>query len=151
MIQATIENFQQPWLQWNPITNDWTVVEDWQFQWGSGLGWKRITIPKGQDTDKASVPFAKDIFRHDGPWEGPALTHDMGYKCKGRWPIDPLTGISWYETSTDGGKTWANGGHWSRKDCDNMLAYMGKYAGAPNPGVYKWACKLYPVNWFKGF
>lgn len=151
MIFSTPDCFLQPWFQWNNATQDWTLVEDYCFQWGNGLGLKRITVPAGQDTDKASVPFAKDIFRHDGPWEAPALLHDMNYKFKGRWPVNPVTGISWYETSTDGGKTWKNGGPWSRKDADNLLAFMGKCAGAPNPWVYKWACKVYPVNWFKGF
>jgi len=152
MIIATPENFQQPWLQWNKTTKDWTLVETWGFQWGSGLGWKRIVIPAGQDTDKASVPkLATPLFRADGPWEGPALAHDMAYKHKGKWPVDPLSGESWYETSTDGGKTWKNGGPWSRRDADNLLAYMGKCAGADHTWLYKTAVQLYPVNWFKGF
>jgi hypothetical protein len=151
MITATPEEFKQPWLQWSDEGQDWTLVESWQFQWGQNLVLKRLTIPAGQDTDKASVPFARDVFRHDGPWEGPALAHDMAYKCKGRWPVNPVTGVSWYETSTDGGLTWQNGGVWSRRDADNMLAFMGRCAGAKHTGVYKWACKLWPVNWFKGF
>lgn len=151
MTYSTPESFKQPILQWDDNAEDWTLIEDYIFEWGDpheGV-LKRITIPAGKDYDKASVPkLVWGVFRPDGPWEAPALIHDMGYQYKGDFNAGGLK----YETCIDQEKgTWKPGGKWNRKQVDKLFAFMGKCAGAKYVGVYYSAVRAYPPNWFKGF
>ena len=147
---STPECFLQPVLRWDAKSKDWQLVEDYVFTWGNTKeGFiKKLHIPAGQDYDKASVPqLLWGIARPDGPWEAAALIHDMLYKHKG------LLDKGWYQTWVAEKQEWKECGKWNRGEADEMLEYMGVLGGAPKAQAaqYKWAVKLYPPNWFKGF
>jgi hypothetical protein len=147
MIYSTAENFVQPCLQYNQKDKLWRLVEDYCFEWGDPCFRKRLICLAGFEYDKASVPrWAWAIARPDGPWEAAALFHDRLYLFKGKLPLGE------FQTYVDG--KWRNDtSPWRRSQADDLLAYAGQLGGASalEANTYKWAVKLYPVNWFKNF
>lgn len=147
MTIATEELFQQPVLQYDPKAKLFKLVEDYVFEYGNPRFRKRLIAPKGFEYDKASVPrLLWAIARPDGPWEGASLFHDRLYLFKGKLPAGE------FQTFISG--EWCNDpSPWTRKQADDLLEFMGKLGGASasEAARYKWAVKLFPVNWFKGF
>lgn len=143
---STPENFRQPILEWVK-GREFVLIDDFDFQWHDGSVIKRITVPAGYNYDKASVPrFLWGIARPDGPWEAAALIHDRLYQFKGKLPAGEYkvqVGGFWHEDTAP----------WTRAQADDMLEWLGILGGASKAEAarYKWAVKLWPGNWLKGF
>jgi len=147
MTLSTPQNFRHPVLEYDEELKLWRLVENYTFIWDDPKTkrMERLHIPAGEVYDKASVPRALwSVARPDGPWEGPALFHDILYKKKG--DMGDMYHVA------DGGK-WVLGPKWSRWRADWFLGWTGKLGGASYLGAskYTWAVRLYPPNFFKGF
>lgn len=141
------ENFKQPCLRYDGLTKLFRLEEDYIFTWGRPGFVKRLICPAGFEYDKASVPrMFWNIARPDGPWEAAALFHDRLYLFAGKLPAGE------FQTFTNGHWTYDTS-PWTRKQADNLLEYLGTLGGASKAEArrYKWAVKLWPPNWFKGF
>lgn len=149
MTYSTAENFLQPALRWNPKTELFRLLEDYTLEWGPIDFRKRLFMAGGFEYDKASVPRPLwGIARPDGPWEAAALFHDRIYRDKGKFTPGEFT----FETRVRG--IWKpDSSRWTRSEADDLLEMVGILGGASpaEAARYKWAVKLYPGNWFKGF
>jgi len=147
---STPEKFEFPILQWDPAKKLWRLTEDYTFEWVNKKGIRcRRTIKKGTEYDKASVPRPLwGLARTDGPWEPSSLLHDDEYKqCQHGGTFEPGS----YQQFING--TWVDVPKMSRWDSDELLEYVGVLGGATpaEASEYKWAVRLYPENWLKGF
>lgn len=144
---STPEKFDQPILQYDDKKGLFRLVVDYMFTWGPEGFKKRLICPAGYEYDKASVPrLLWGIARPDGPWEAAALFHDRLYAFKGKLPKGE------FQTFVNG-KWQDDPAPWRRSQADDLLEYLGVLGGASKMEAarYKWAVKLYPPNWFKGF
>lgn len=154
MVYSTEENFVQPILQYDGESKLWRLKESYYFEWGKEGFRKRLYMAPGFEYDKASVPrLFWPIARPDGPWEAAALFHDRLYRDKGKFPHpNQFRFETLIQPEINVRPLWVSDlSAWTRKDADDLLELMGKLGGAKFPGVYKWAVKLFPPNWFKGF
>lgn len=147
---STAENFIAPTLLYDSKTNDYRLVQDYTFEWGTVGARKRLTQKAGFEYDKASVPrLLQGLARSDGPWDGASLFHDDLYLHKGKFTDD-----FYFETQNLLTKEWQkDSSPWKRGQADDLLEYMGKLGGASKGTalLYKTAVRIYPPNWFKGF
>lgn len=146
-VYSTDREFLQPILQYDQKNKLFRLVEDYTFEWGRPHFRRRLICPAGYEYDKASVPrLFWNIARPDGPWEGGSLFHDRLYQFKGRLPLG--------EFQTLVNDAWMNDpSPWRRSQADDLLAMLGILGGATKWEAvkYKWAVKLWPENYFKGF
>jgi len=144
------EFFQQPVLQFNSQTCLWRLVQDYCFIWMDKGVCRKFYIQSGMEYDKASVPRPLwGIARTDGPWEAASLMHDALYRYLqhgGTMPPGML------QEKLPGGQ-WVDTKKFTRTQADNLLEFAGHLGGASKfeAGEYKWAVRLAPENWFKGF
>lgn len=145
--ESTPEDFKQPVLQYHG-NNEFLLIIDYIFTWESNGIQKRLNIPAGFSYDKASVPRRLGPllgFNRDGEHEAAALVHDRLYLFKGRLPRGEfqtfVIGSGWVDDPSP----------WTRAQADEMLRYMSVLGGMPKwkASVEKWACKLWPGNYFK--
>lgn len=139
---STPEKFVQPVTQYDGQKKIYRLVLPYTFEWGDP-GWrKRICVPAGFEYDKASIPkIFKGVGQHDGPWDAASLIHDRMYLFFFKLPEGE------FQTYVCG--EWRNDpSPWTRKQADELLAYMGTLAGAEKwePGVYKQAVRFYWPN-----
>lgn len=154
---STAENFLQPVLQYIGSKGFWfrrrhiyRLVEDYSFEWGDGFSRKRLWMKAGFEFDKASKPRSAAVLgiTTDGETDAASMMHDRLYRDKGRF----TPGEFEFLTQVRGG--WeADSSAWSRAEADDLYQFMAVCAGYPKPAAWveKWAVKLYPPNWFKGF
>jgi hypothetical protein len=145
VIISTPENFRPPVHEWNQKKGEYLLTYDYVFVWANGR--KKLTVPAGYNYDKASVPWwARGVARPDGPWDAASLFHDRLYQYRGKLPkgeYQVRIGDTWYDDPSP----------WTRKQADEFLEYVGILGGEVpwKAKLYKWAVKVYPVNWFKSF
>lgn len=150
MTYSTPEDFRFPILQWDEKKELWLLIEDYVFTWRNK---KRVmcrrTVKKGFEYDKASVPRRLwGLARTDGPWEAGSIFHDDAYKqLQHNGRFEPGS----YQQQV--GNIWIDIPKMTRAEADDLLEYIGKLGGADKfeAWEYKWAVKLFPINWFKGF
>lgn len=58
----------------------WEVITGFTYRVGSSVGAKHITIPRGFVTDFASMPLGILFKSPGGPWDKPAIVHDLLYR-----------------------------------------------------------------------
>jgi hypothetical protein len=71
-------------IELNPDGKSWTLLQDMHYHVGSADSKEVIVVPKGQQTDLASVPWFGRWFV--GTWQGTAkaaMVHDYLYRTKG--------------------------------------------------------------------
>ena len=122
---------------------------DYYFEWGEQEARKRIFMRAGFEYEKSSKPKIVGLIGFNTD-ENPAASmfHDRLYRDAGRW----TKGEFEYQVLIDG--AWVqDSSTWHRKEADNLYEMVSiiEGQGKAQSKIEKWAVKLYPPNWFKGF
>ncbi len=106
----------------------WVLEQDFRIEWTRGTIYRRITVPRGAEWNKSSIPrFAWVLkgYERDGPAEAASLVHDMicrdgGYPST-EWHYETtLSYLEPFQTNTS---------RWELSETNDLFYWMLIWAG----------------------